>query len=830
MLLRKCARVATAVADQRRCVSNRMRGEEVRAQQTERLMMLGGEAFEGKSKTVRKGATMQSLLDREKLSDVKPSQLFHAEDAPSLLETPGELISMLVTRSVNITLDDRWVSALLMNMFYAIKRNDVPVVPAKLAMQTIKTFMNPELPFEVGPASLNALLTIMYQERVDVRNMYEIYGRFQKDSVKPNHQTFALMFNISLRAHRVKNAENFFVACEGLLRRKDFSFAAKTEVVSTLALGIHDSASHVYGIRLIRCLKDVCFGETNSPPSYVPDDASSRGGQHLYISRFVTERVFWAITRCRSAEILDDANDWLSLFESRGVVSLMMRINFMRLLTLNAAYSRAFDQWDQICESSFAQGVAQIPQHDLRNLKSACVHLIESCARSKTPALLERSRKMMEGMISMDILANVSDRVDLYVMQIKLCTLSGEYRKAAELYHAIKKDCKDSRIIRALCSGKQASEKENLLIIKEVFFDFKALAEANDTQGTINMDDALNRYLGVLADGGELAEVLVMMENHVDTKTANVTIETIHQVLTACARDKDARSYGTFYKWNEGGQDSMPLFFSHLKISGTTKQNCVVARGIFDKMTEYGLTPTSKTYNLLIAVYAAAKDHEEVSRLYEELKDTTGLKPDQFSFYYSAKAFADKGMVDMVENTFKELLEESADPKSDVVFTPEVCAMGIRALANSGVSIDTVAYMRSYSTNDEEDWSDEPSSKIHSTKMPRPQGVDMGFDMVGALKSMGLKPGLSVYTALLNLCTRAGDYARAEEVYHMLQADDTDNVLDRSDIVTSLMKMHYMRDNMEDAMTLLAEVAQTDSTALDQTGYHNCLAVCASKV
>eukprot|EP01061_Rhynchopus_euleeides_P000958 TRINITY_DN10692_c0_g3_i1.p1 TRINITY_DN10692_c0_g3~~TRINITY_DN10692_c0_g3_i1.p1 ORF type:complete len:1120 (+),score=318.95 TRINITY_DN10692_c0_g3_i1:32-3361(+) len=845
MLLRKCGvaalrRAVPAVGRTGvRRISQRMRDEENLADSRDRLVMLGddGDDATPSKNSDGKSLTVQQILDaRDSMPDA--SSIMIGSDIDPLLEKTSDLINMLVTRAKTkkLALDDKWVSKLIMRLYTTVKRREIAVTPVKMTVQTVKTFMNADVPFEVGTGTLNALIIIMYQERVDVRSIYDAYALFKKENIRPNHQTLAYMFNVSLRGHRMKNAENFFLACEKLLQKKDFSWGAKAEIIAALCIGIYDTANGTFLVQLLRMIKDVCFAE-GMAPGQLPDSPAERTSQHLYLSTYIAEQCFWA-AKARSPDIVELLNDWMSFLEGRqSLITYKLRIRQMKMLSFNAHYGLSFDVFDAIKQMMVGPYGTKIGSVDNRSLKSACITLLETSARARSPALLERSRLLMEKMIELKIVNDSNDKIDLYVMQIRLHALSNDYAKVNELYTAVKEQCTDSRIMIGMCSGPYA--KDNLAILKPIFLDFKDLAHRK----RFNIDDAVNKYLGVLADCGELGEVIQTMDKMGDGK---IDLKIIHQVLTACARDKDANSYGTFFKYSDGGQDAMPLYFSHLKNNRTTKKNCEVAQGIFDRMGDHQLAPTVQTYNLLIAVYSAAKDYEEVSRLYSILKEDDKLSMDQTSFFFLAKAWAESGSVDKVENVFNELLEnakgsskdnadsdakgKSTGKKPATVFTADLCAAGIRALANTGMKIETVAYMRKFNPGEEEmDWMENQASQIHQTKQPRPVEVDMGFKFFSTLKELGIKPSPSVYNALLGLCTRAGDYRRAEEVYELLKKDDPEQILSRSDIVTNLMKMHYTRDRMDDAMELLTQTTQHDRVKIDTTAYHNCIATCASK-
>eukprot|EP01064_Diplonema_japonicum_P028106 TRINITY_DN4247_c0_g1_i1.p1 TRINITY_DN4247_c0_g1~~TRINITY_DN4247_c0_g1_i1.p1 ORF type:complete len:1069 (+),score=321.55 TRINITY_DN4247_c0_g1_i1:59-3265(+) len=794
-----------------RWVSNRMRNEEHTAMAQERLNMMSPEGIAGGSS----GAQTHEFLSAKKLEEIHVQSLFQCSDTAKQLESPGNFVRLVVSKSEGSKLSDKWCATFLMSLYQAMKRHHIIEAPAKIIVQTIKMFQEKNRPFIVGASASNTLLTVMYQEKVDIQAIYSVYSKFKEMGIKPNHQTYALMFSVSLRAHKAKNTENFFGACEKLISNNDFSYAGKVDIIQSVCFGIVDAQHSGYATRLISLLRSLCVVE-GATPQQLPARVADRNGSHLYLSVVLAERVFWACSRSRSPDLLDLLRQWYDFFNNRNIHSVTVSSLLMRAYASNSDMQGAFDIWNAL----LAQTQGNEAALRTSQTKSACINVMEAAARTKVVSFLSKSREMMDTMLEKGVISSSSDKVDLFIMQIKLFVLANDYAKAKDLYEQIKREVKDSKVIKALCSGPYA--KENLEVLKEIFMDFKALAASSNEK--INLDDALDKYLAVLADCGEFQEVLSVMEN---LEAGKVSLPVVHKVLHACARDKDATSYGTFYKWSEGGQDDMPLFFSHLKNNKTTKKNCTVAQGIFDSMKNFNLQPTTQTYNQLMAVYTAAGDFEEVSRIYDILKKTPGLEPDQFSFYYVARAWAGRGAVDMVEGVFNELFDASQDSK-EVVFSPEFCAQAIRALSNTGMKIETVAYMRNITPGEEEmDWLDDLPTKVITTKQPRPVEVDMGFKLVNVLKELSLHPGIKVYTALLGLCTRAGDYKRAEEVYKMLKEDDTENIYDRSDIVTSLMKMHYTRQNMDDAMSLLDEVMQTEGCRLDLTAYHNCISTCA---
>ena len=772
--------------------------------------------------------TTQEILDSAPLPDITPKKLFSGSDIVENLELTSAFMTKVVRRAAGgPKLSDKWAADFLLSLYHALKRHDIAVSPAKVSIQVLKTFMDSDL-FEVGTNALNTLISTTYHERVDVRTLYDIYGRFKEKSIRPNHYTLAYMFNVSIRAHRNKNAENFYNACEKLLKRKDFSFSAKQEVINTLCVGFHDSQNSEYPKRLIRLLSEMVYEDNQMVAQQVPKRMEERTSAHLYLSREVAQNFFWG-ARSRCGELFELMEKWYNFLDNRDNLSFRIRIYFTKTLVQSGKMLRAYEMWDEMALK--VEDKKHLPGNDEKLLlKAVCINILEQSARDRTPALIDKSRKLMDTMIKLKIIPD-NDRKDVYALQIKLHVHSNEFETAFELYNKIKAECKGScDLVKAMCSGPHASK--NLPILTKVFYDFKSMADAAKEAGSAihyEIEGATTAYIGLLADCGELGMVMDTLQK-IDSKPS---LDTFHKVLSACARDKGASSYGTFYKWSEGGQDALPLYFSHLKNSRTTQDNCVVAQGIFDKLKEYKHTPTVQTYNLLIAVYSAAKNYDEVSRLYDLMKSDKKLGLDQTSFYYAAKVWADKGAVDRVETVFQELMDASKDTNNkSFSLTPEFCAMAIRALSNSGMKLETMAYIRKFNAGDEEmDWMDqEEEAKLHQTKQPRAVEVDTGFKFLDAMKDIGVSPTINVYTALLGLCTRAGDHQRAENVYHMIQEDDADKVMDRSDIITNLMKMHYTRDAMDDAMALLLEVSQHERATLDTTAYHNCIATCASKV
>eukprot|EP01059_Diplonema_ambulator_P034690 TRINITY_DN7916_c0_g1_i1.p1 TRINITY_DN7916_c0_g1~~TRINITY_DN7916_c0_g1_i1.p1 ORF type:complete len:1102 (+),score=455.48 TRINITY_DN7916_c0_g1_i1:92-3307(+) len=799
-----------------------MRNDEHRAMAQQRLDEIGGRGEE-----VRKPTKV--FLSERRLEDVSSTNIFHCDDTEKyLMEDPGELVRLVISRAEGSQISDKWVGSFLMSMYQAVKRHNIAAIPSRIIIQSIKEFEKCPM-FSIGVNTYNALLSVMYQEKVDIKSIFSVYSRFKDHKIKPNHQTFALLFNASLRAHRTNNSENFFKACSSLLSSSQFSYAGKVDIINTISFGISDAQHTSYAIRLITLLRSLCVVE-GATPMVFPERPQDRNGSHLYLSAALAERVFASCSRCRSPDLLDLLQQWLDFLGTRGITSQVLNALLMRNYAANGDIAGAFRLWDSIVEHAKPDSLSNI------QIKYACIHVLEAAARSRAHEHLERSRAMMETMVRLRVITKEADKIDLFIMQIKLLVMINDYHKAKELYEAIKKDVNDSKILLALFSGPSA--KDNLPVLKEIFLDFKALTESNGKEVD---STAVDKYLGLLADNGEFQELLAIMKS---LSQGQVTLDIVNRVLQACARDKDATSYGTFYKWSDGSQDDMPLFFSHLKNNRTTKKNCYVAQQIFDTLKEHGLAPTTKTYNNLMNVYAAAGDHEEVSRLYHHLKNSNdpNIRPDQFSFYYVARAWAGKGAVDMVESVFNELLDTSKkeasksgagkEAQQNPVFTPELCAQAIRALANTGMKIETVAYMRNLTPGEEEmDWLEDLPTKVISTKQPRPVEVDMGFKLINALKELGVVPTVRVYAALLGLCTRAGDFERAELVYDMLKKDTSGNedmkAMDHSDIVTSLMKMHYTRQNMDDAIKLLDEITQSDRCRMDLTAFHNCISTCA---
>ncbi|KAJ9455769.1 hypothetical protein DIPPA_04562a, partial [Diplonema papillatum] len=761
------------------------------------------------------------------IKDLTPHQIFRCKDIENQLATQNfkKFLTLVVDKLAGHNPPDRWTGGFLMALHSALKKYKVerpPLLDVQAAFERFETTPT----FAVETACVNSMITVMYQERTDIAAIYAVYGHLKANNHRPSHQTFPLMFSASLRAHKMKNAQNFFDASTNVLTNENFSFDAKVDVLTALLLGISDAQASLYANQLIVLLRDECLSnKTGFIPPCIPEKPSERRTMHLYLSERVATQVLGALTRIRNSELHDHVRGWADFLRGRTTKGLntAFMTRLMRIHATNGDLDRAFETWNELQATPDDSRVSDLSSFPVR---AACNYLLDTVAKSRKEEYVKQASDLIENMISKKVLNSDLDRIDAYVMQIKLHCMSDRYEEAKNVYFKIASELVDHRMMDAFCVSR-SKVKDNINILHEVFEDFKLKREANlHSKNKFTEDKELalgtDRYLSVLADAGELKRALAV--------AGNVTLETGHRLLQACAKDKDASQYGTFYKWSEDGQDEMPLYFSHLKNPRTTKANCKVAQGIFDKMQENeDIKVETKTYNLLIAVYSAARDHDSVTMLYEQMQEAK-LKPDHLTYYYLARSFADKGMVDQIESVFSNLFQDLDKSKSKS-FNADFVAQTIRALSNTGMRIETVAYMRRFNPGeecDDIDWSDDQPAKIVVSKQPRDVEVEAGFRFLTALKDVGLHPTEKVYTALLSLCTRAGAFKRAEEVYKLMSQEERSG-LRKTDVVTALMKMHYTRDNMDDAMQLLVEVFQADEGALDHTAYHNCISTCSAK-
>ena len=799
---------------QQRWVSNRMRTEEQTAVAEERMELLGGSSA---TKDLR--MTTEEYLSSRHLRKESPTEIFHAKDIKDRLEEVGEFISSIMSKLKPDDVDSIWLSRFLMGLYHAIRKNHIEHSSPRILIQAVKTFESRG--FVIDTSVYNTVLMVMYQERYDVNALYGVYSKLKEKNLKPNHQSFTIMFCISLRKLKKQNTEKFFDLCVKYIKSAEVPYTMKVEVINGLLLGISEMSSAAYAVRLFEAIADAHFSQ-QFPPSSLPIRLDERNAGHLYISPEIAFTVLTYCSRIRSVQILENIEPWvMNLKKGDRSTETLIRLEFclMNSLAVNNEVERAFDLWDSIKENN--------PEKLQYNTmaKRSTQTLLEYAARVRgNQSILVRYENLLSDLKEYKIIDN-RDSYDLHMLQLRLFVASGSYDKVLVLYHQLKRDPGiDKRFMRIITQGSTA--KNNLQTIRSIYLDMKQL---HDSQKGVSDDgrmmDATERYLGILADNGETTEVLEVMKDLVE-EGRGITLDIAHRALHACARDKGASSYGTFYKWSEGGQDDMPLYFSHMKNKLTTKKNCDVAQHIFNQLKDFNLSPVIETYNRLMSVYSEAGNAEEVQRLVKEIEAQKDIKPDGYTFYYSAKSWATKGQIDMVDAVIEDLF--NTDPQK---FTPHFVAQAIRALGNMGMKFETVAYIRNV-TDDEDglDWLDDQPCKVVPTKQPRPIEVKAGFRLKNMLRQTGVNPTLNVYTALLGLCTRAGNHEAAERVYQELKEDDPESVYDRTDVVTSLMKMHYTTGRMDNALALLEDVRANEGGRLDLTAYHNCISTCASHV
>eukprot|EP01060_Flectonema_neradi_P004812 TRINITY_DN13155_c0_g1_i1.p1 TRINITY_DN13155_c0_g1~~TRINITY_DN13155_c0_g1_i1.p1 ORF type:complete len:1089 (+),score=152.80 TRINITY_DN13155_c0_g1_i1:38-3304(+) len=800
---------------QQRWISNRLRSEEQSVVAEERMQLMGAQSDVGMSGT---SMTAEQFLQTRKMHLESPYSIFQTKDIKSRLEEVGDFISSFISRVKPSDIDAVWLSKFLMSMYQCIRRHNIEHSAPRLLIQCVKTFKSHG--FTIGTPVYNALMMVMYQERYDVQALYGIYNKIKEDGLRPNHQSFSIMFCISLRKLRKQNTEKFFDLCLKYIESPDVSYTMKVEVINGLLLGISEMANAKYATELMAFIRK-CHVSEGHPPVSIPLRLDERKSKHLYIATEVSSTIISYCSRIRSVQILECIEPWVNdLAKLDCSKETLTRLNcyLMHSMSVNNEVLRAFDLWDEI-KDKFPDTLRYN-----KEAKRSCQILLEYAARARgLPSVMERYEQVLADLKEFKIIDS-RDSYDLHILQLRLFVAAGAYDKVTALYHQLKRQPNfDNRFMRIICSGPTA--KNYLVEIRNIYLDMK---ELSDSQGVkensrLNMMDSTEKYLGLLADAGEFSEVLEVMK---DLKEDNkgITLDIVHKALLACARDKGASSYGTFYKWGEGGQDDMPLYFSHMKNRQTTKKNCDVAQHIFDQLKELNLSPTIETYNRLISVYSEAGMAEEVQRLVKEVESQKDISPDGYTYYYSAKSWATKGQVDMVDAVIENLFETDSNK-----FTPHFVAQAIRALGNMGMKVETVAYIRTISDDDEgPDWLDDQPCKIITVKQPRPMEVKAGFRLKEMLTKTGVNPTLNVYTALLGLCTRAGDHEAAERVYEELKEEDPEGIYDRTDVVTSLMKMHYTTGRMDNALALLEDVRANEGGRLDITAYHNCISTCAA--
>eukprot|EP00755_Sulcionema_specki_P018041 Sspe_Gene.65866::Locus_38945_Transcript_1_1_Confidence_1.000_Length_2807::g.65866::m.65866 len=769
----------------------------------------------------KKAGKFREYLRKTPLRDIRfPHVLHDFHDAADFV-LQKEFISeiFLKQREEGVEMDDDWCSRLLIAVSLAVKKCSESEMRNMVEEQkNVLDKLANNAAFRTGTQCYNAVLWSMYESGIAVERIFEFYktNYFSKDAAnprRPNAKTFGLMFSVCLKEHYDENTKKFFDACCTVLSNDKVTYNAKMQTIKAMGKGLITTRNVPYAIKLHDLLAKLY--KDGGLPATLPD--RNRKSQHLYIDSQVADLLFYQASLVTSPLLVDCMSQWLTVLKQL-VPQPSYFTHFIKACARARDLKRGFSTWEEVVERKMLDG----------SFLPACTFLLDSLSRNRGESdkeFMGRASEMIDTMREKELLS-IEETEGLYNLELKVNVVRGDYPTALNIYEDMKKKkilTTDNPFI-TFCTGIKAKEKENFAIVQRVFNDSmeRERADKDKPNGFRLSDLAINRYIGVLADRGDSEEVLEI----INQRFSEPTLEQYHKVLDACSRGKSASSYGTFYHKTSEKQDDVPLYFSHLKNRRAAAENCNVARRVFDKMKERGVAITGETYNRLMAVYASAGKFQEVQSLYAEMHEKN-IRADEHTYHSLIRAGAERGEVASIDNFVQELIGlHGKERKKKTKLTDTICALILKALANTGEPIDTLAYTRRYMDDEELDWT-EPDTKavVVRAYRPRTQEVKAGFDIVEAYNSSGGAVSEKVLGALMALCLRAGHAAHAEAVWDQIKTKD---LYSKPDLLTHLMKMYHVKGDAKNAVKHLEEVIM-DGGSVYITAFLNCLSVCAAQ-
>eukprot|EP00756_Hemistasia_phaeocysticola_P001231 Hpha_TRINITY_DN10874_c0_g1::TRINITY_DN10874_c0_g1_i1::g.23476::m.23476 len=758
------------------------------------------------------GKTWKDFIYSAKLRVLSPRDLFQTKDISEVLQSTGDDILMQfllqrLSKSPEV-LDDEWCAAFLREYGKKVRESEISTMPsAKVLVKALQVMSTNKNFFQINAQSYNVLLRALYDDNFATDQIIQFYGQYREYGIKPNAVTFGLMFSTCLKARKKEAADGFYNACKQVLTADKVSFRSKTDIIQNIALGIRDTRSHEYAISVIQLLHEEW--KKADLPTALPPVASDRKKGHLYITPRVIHQLFWACANIGNGKLVDTLTQWMR--STHDKIQDFPKASYGHLLKTcghSEDLTKAFEVFNLIIEKGITS----------ENINETHIQSVVACLqkqRTDPAKVREQLMGMLEHMEKIGALRDDSEVTK--VTLISVYAGANDYASAMEIFNDIKKTgFKTDRALRALCTGRHA--RANVDKVKEAFDVMREYKRAN--KSFILDQRTVNRYFGVLADLGMFDELNDCIEDMSIHDGFKKDLQTYHRVLTACSRDKAASSFGTFYKLRESGHEDYPMYFSHLKDKKTTSKNCEVAQNIFHKLQREGLKPDAQTYNLLMSVYAQAGLQDQVFTLYKEMKDN-GLQEDSHTYVHMVNVCSENGDVNQVGRVLNELLDKN------LPFNGMFCSLLLKSLANCGDSIKTLAYLRSMSAEEVDYASHDQTSKTIIQKQPTITEVECGMKLVKMLQDSGLKADVQVLTQLMNLCLRAGEWQKAEDVYNQIQKAGL-SIRDRSDIVTQIMKTFHYKGDVDMCVGILRESVQA-GVSLQATAYLNALSVCALK-
>ncbi|ESQ40292.1 hypothetical protein EUTSA_v10012634mg [Eutrema salsugineum] len=267
------------------------------------------------------------------------------------------------------------------------------------------------------------------------------------------------------------------------------------------------------------------------------------------------------------------------------------------------------------------------------------------------------------------------------------------------------------------------------------------------------------------------------------------------------------KAFGLFYEMNrvEGvGVDSFTL--STLLSSCTDSSDLMRGRELHSRAIRVGLKQELSVNNALIGFYAKCGDIKKVENLYEMMSVRDG-----FTLTEMITAYMTVGMVDSAVEMFEKI------PEKDVITYNALMAglcrngHGLKALRLFTEMLQRGVVLTDFSLTSAVD-----ACGLISEK-------EVSEQIHGSCIKFGCASNSCIQTALLDMCTRCGRMADAEEIFEQWPSN-----LDSSKATTSIIGGYARNGLPEKALSLFLRTLCEEKLVLDEVSLTLILAVCGT--